>query len=124
MSKPSRRPNREEIKAERKQYKQAQKKLRQEKEGNGVQTASHSTISNCKSRYESIEEERLLSKIDTSQIENIHLELIKEMIQKKKFRRYLIDKCYPIAIDGTEPVSLSVIGSGRLSRPDAPGAYI
>jgi len=194
MSKPSRRPNREEIKAERKQYKQAQKKLRQEEEAYGVQTASHGTISNCKSRYENTEEERLarneataekirifrsklpvllkqfskikdprnpkkikhkistlmiygiltfvfqmascreanremtrpmfwqnltyffpeleslphhdtlkrlLSKIDTSQIENIHLELVKEMIRKKKFRRYLIDKCYPIAIDGT-----------------------
>jgi hypothetical protein len=44
---------------------------------------------------------RLLSNIDANQIEDIHLELIRQMIRKKKFRRYLIDGCYPIAIDGT-----------------------
>lgn len=44
---------------------------------------------------------RLLSKIDVSKIEQIHIELIRRLIRKKKFRRYLIDNCYPIAIDGT-----------------------
>jgi len=44
---------------------------------------------------------RLLSKIDVSQIEAIQLELVRGMIRKKKFRRYLINNCYPIAIDGT-----------------------
>ena len=44
---------------------------------------------------------RLLSDIDVSQIENLHLELIRKLIRKKKFIRYLINACYPIAIDGT-----------------------
>lgn len=194
MSKPSRRPNREEIKAQRKQFKKAQKKLRQDEKAKGLQPSSHQTISNCKSRFETVDEEgrvrnevvaekmklfrsklpillkriakikdprnpkkikhkvatlmiygiltfvfqmascreanremtrpmfwenlqyffpeletlphhdtlkRLLSKIDINQIEKIHLDLIKDFIRKKKFRRYLIDNCYPIAIDGT-----------------------
>ena len=45
---------------------------------------------------------RLLARIDVSQIESAHIELIRTMIRNKKFRRYLIDKCYPIAIDGTQ----------------------
>jgi hypothetical protein len=44
---------------------------------------------------------RLLSNIDVSQIEAIQLELVRQLIRKKKFRRYLINECYPIAIDGT-----------------------
>ena len=44
---------------------------------------------------------RLLSNIDVNEIEDTHLELIRQMIRNKKFRRYLIDGCYPIAIDGT-----------------------
>lgn len=45
---------------------------------------------------------RLLAELDISELENIHLELIRGWIKKKKFRRYLIDNCYPIAIDGTQ----------------------
>lgn len=45
---------------------------------------------------------RLLAKIDVMELENIHIELIRQLIRKKKFRRYLIDNCYPIAIDGTQ----------------------
>jgi hypothetical protein len=44
---------------------------------------------------------RLLSVIEVSEIESAHIELIRRMIRKKKFRRYLIADCYPIAIDGT-----------------------
>ena len=58
MSKPSRRPNREKIKAQNKQYKKAQKMLRQDEKAAGLQKLSHGTISNCKSRFESVEEER------------------------------------------------------------------
>ena len=194
MSKISRRPNRERIKAEKKQYKKAQKVLREDENAKGLQKGSHGTISNCKCKIENVEEEklvrnqvvaekikmfrsklpvllnrlskiedprnpkkikhkittlmiygiltfvfqmascreanremtrpmfwqnlqyffpeleslphhdtlkRLLSKIDVSQIEDIHLDLIRKMIRKKKFYRYLIDKWYPIAIDGT-----------------------
>ena len=35
---------------------------------------------------------RLLSAIDVSKLEDVHLELIRQMIRKKKFRRYLIEK--------------------------------
>jgi len=45
---------------------------------------------------------RFLSRIDVGQIESAHIEMLRELIRKKKFRRYLIDKCYPIAIDGSQ----------------------
>jgi hypothetical protein len=194
MSKPSRRANREQIKAQRKQYKQAQKILRQNEKAQGLKAPFHATISNHTCEYQSVEQERcarneavaekmrifrsklpvllkrlsniedprnpkkikhklstlmiygiltfvfqmsscreanremtrpmfwknlkfffpeletlphhdtlkrLLSDIDVREIEDIHLELIRHMIRKKKFRRYLINDCYPIAIDGT-----------------------
>lgn len=194
MKKPSRRPNSEKIKAERKQFKEAQRQLRQDEKARDLRTSSHGTISNSKSRYETVEEEersrnaavaekmsifraklpillkriakiedprnpkkikhkvstlmiygiltfvfqmsscreankemsrpmfwenlryffpeletlphhdtlkRLLSKIDINQIEKLHLDLVRNLIRKKKFRRYLINNCYPIAIDGT-----------------------
>lgn len=194
MSKSSRRPNREQIKAKIKEHKKAQRQLREDKKAKGLTAQSHATISNHKCAYESVGEEssarneavcgqmrvfraklpvllkqlskiedprnpkkikhkhtvlmlygiltfvfqmsscreanremtrpmfwqnlkfifpeieelphhdtikRLLSEIDVSQIESTHIELIREMIRKKKFRRYLISGCYPIAIDGT-----------------------
>jgi hypothetical protein len=194
MKKTSRRPKREQIKAQIKQRKHAQKKLRQDEKAKGLQAPSHATISNGKCKYESIEQEynarneavaekmgifrakmpvllkrlseiedprnpkkikhklstlmlygilmfvfqmsscreanremsrplfwqnlqfffpelessphhdtikRLLAVIDINQIEQLHLELIRQLIRKKKFRRYLINECYPIAIDGT-----------------------
>ena len=45
---------------------------------------------------------RVLSRIDVHQIECIHIELVRQFIRKKKFQRYLIHHCYPIAIDGTQ----------------------
>jgi len=45
---------------------------------------------------------RLLSKIDVDQIEGSLIGLIKRLIEKKKFKRFLINNCYPIAIDGTQ----------------------
>jgi hypothetical protein len=45
---------------------------------------------------------RLLCGIDVNEIEAAHVEMIRDLIRKKKFRRYLIDNCYPIAIDGTQ----------------------
>jgi hypothetical protein len=32
----------------------------------------------------------------------VHVERLRRLIRGKKFRRYLIKKCYPIAIDGTQ----------------------
>jgi hypothetical protein len=46
--------------------------------------------------------ERLLGRIDVSQIEAATVELVRRFIRKKKFRRYLVQQCYPIAIDGTQ----------------------
>ena len=48
---------------------------------------------------------RLLSMIDVSKIEELHLEVIRRLIRKRKFHRYLIEECYPIAIDGTGKLS-------------------
>lgn len=45
---------------------------------------------------------RLLAGIDVDQIEEAHVELIRKLIRKKKFCRYLIQNCYPIAFDGTQ----------------------
>ena len=45
---------------------------------------------------------RLLSRIDVDQIEESLIGLIKRLIEKKKFKRFLINNCYPIAIDGTQ----------------------
>jgi hypothetical protein len=48
---------------------------------------------------------RLLSGMDVSEIENAHIELIRRWIRQKKFRRYLIDNCYPVAIDATQKMT-------------------
>jgi hypothetical protein len=45
---------------------------------------------------------RLLSKIEVDEIEKSLLELIDGLIRQKKFYRYLISNCYPLAIDGTQ----------------------
>lgn len=45
---------------------------------------------------------RILSGIEVSQIEETLIDLIRKLIRKKKFWRYLIDNTYPIAIDGTQ----------------------
>jgi hypothetical protein len=45
---------------------------------------------------------RLLSGIEVDEIEQTHVDLIRRFIRKKKFRRYLIQSCYPIAVDGTQ----------------------
>ncbi|MCP4141444.1 MAG: transposase family protein, partial [Chloroflexi bacterium] len=46
--------------------------------------------------------ERLLARIDVNQIETAQIELVRRLIRKKKFARYLIQGRYPIAIDGTQ----------------------
>lgn len=219
MSKPSRRPNREEIKTHRKEQKRAQKALREELKGKGFNISSHSTISNHKCEFRSVEEEsaarneavleqlkvfrgklpvllrrlskipdprnpkktqhkltvllmcgilvfvlqmsssreatremsrpmfwknlksvfpeledvphhdtlkRLLEKIDVGEIESTQIELVREWIRKKKFRRYLINGCYPIAMDGTQKLARHwlwdeeclerTVGSGETSK--------
>ena len=45
---------------------------------------------------------RLLRRMDPGELESAHLDLVQRLIRKKKFRRYLINGHYPIAIDGTQ----------------------
>jgi len=52
---------------------------------------------------------RLLSKIDVDQIEESLIDLIKRLIAKKKFKCFLINNCYPIAIDGTQKMPFKTL---------------
>jgi hypothetical protein len=48
---------------------------------------------------------RVLARLDVKQLEVAHMALVKQLIRRKKFHRYLIEKRYPIAIDGTEKLA-------------------
>ncbi len=54
---------------------------------------------------------RLLTGIEVDQIEKALITCIQKLIRNKKFVRYLINKCYPIAIDGTQKMVRSHIWS-------------
>lgn len=45
---------------------------------------------------------RVLTQIDVQGLEQAHVELLRRLMRNKKFRRYFIGHCYPIAIDGTQ----------------------
>lgn len=45
---------------------------------------------------------RILSRIDIGEIERIHIQMIKDLIKKKKFSKLFIAGCIPISIDGTQ----------------------
>lgn len=45
---------------------------------------------------------RLLAQIDVTDLEGAHIGMIQHLIRSKKFLRFLIGGCYPIAIDGTQ----------------------
>jgi hypothetical protein len=51
---------------------------------------------------------RLLALSEPEAIEAALVELVGELVRKKKFARYLVENCYPIALDGT----------GKLKRND------
>ena len=57
---------------------------------------------------------RLLCRIDVSQIEQAHIELVNHLIRNKKFTRYLINNCYPLAIDGTQKIAFSTLWDEHL----------
>lgn len=48
---------------------------------------------------------RLLCEIEVTEIEQTHLEVLRQLIRNKKFHNYLLDNTYPIAIDGTQKVA-------------------
>jgi hypothetical protein len=54
---------------------------------------------------------RLLARIDVNEIESGLIELVRKLIRNKKFVRYLVDNCYPIAIDGTQKFVRDVLWS-------------
>jgi len=54
---------------------------------------------------------RLLARIDVNEIENALIDLVRKLIRNKKFARYLVDNCYPIAIDGTQKCVRHVLWS-------------
>ena len=57
---------------------------------------------------------RLLRDIDVAQIEQAHVELIQRLIRAKKFRRYLINNCYPVAIDGSQKLARDTLWDENL----------
>jgi hypothetical protein len=59
---------------------------------------------------------RLLCKIEVSQIEQAHIELIRRLMRKKKFVNYLINNCYPLAIDGTQKLVYRSLCSDSLQQ--------
>ncbi|QTA88026.1 H repeat-associated protein N-terminal domain-containing protein [Desulfonema magnum] len=54
---------------------------------------------------------RLLSAIEVAEIEEAYIELVRRFVRNKKFRRYLIGNCYPVAVDGTQKFVRSEIWS-------------
>jgi len=54
---------------------------------------------------------RLLSRIDVGEIESALIELVRNLIRNKKFVRFLVNNCYPIAIDGTQKCVRDVLWS-------------
>ena len=45
---------------------------------------------------------RFLAGVDINQLDKVLCDLIRHFIRSKKFVNYLIDNCYPVAIDGTQ----------------------
>lgn len=57
-----------------------------------------------------------LEKIDVGQIEKAQFDLVRSLIRKKKFCRYLINGRYPVAIDGTQKFSRNYLWSEECSE--------
>ena len=57
---------------------------------------------------------RLLTRIDVSQIEQAHVDMVKKLISGKKFRKYLINNCYPIAMDGSQKIAFNELWDEHL----------
>ena len=49
-----------------------------------------------------------MSQLDVTQLEHAHVALLRRLIRHKKFRRYLIAQCYPIAIGRAPPWSINM----------------
>ena len=56
---------------------------------------------------------RVLAKSDPMEIEAALIELVGGLIRKKKFQRYLVAKCYPICMDGTQKLKRNELIEGQ-----------
>jgi len=60
---------------------------------------------------------RLLRRIDVNEIEQAQIELVQQLIRKKKFTPFRVNNCYPIAIDGSQKLAgLELWSEGLLQR--------
>ena len=57
---------------------------------------------------------RLLKGIDPNTLEKTHINVVNKLIRQKKFKQYLINNCYPVAIDGTQKLARNVLFSEQL----------
>jgi len=57
---------------------------------------------------------RVLKKIKIEQLERIQIDVLNNLIRKKKFKRYLINNCYPVAIDGSQKLARKVLFTEEL----------
>ncbi len=64
---------------------------------------------------------RFLAAINIIDLEQEHLELIKHFIVSKKFTRYLLDNCYPIALDGSQKYTYDFLGAEECQRREING---
>jgi hypothetical protein len=62
-----------------------------------------------------------LCDIDVSQIEQAHVALMDRLIRNKKFKRYLINNCYPIAFDGSQKIAFAVLWDEHLLQRKSGG---
>ena len=56
---------------------------------------------------------RLLARIDVRAIEQAHRDMIHHLMGNKKFRKYLIGGCYPVAVDGTQKLSRAALWAAQ-----------
>jgi hypothetical protein len=61
---------------------------------------------------------RLLAGIKVNEIEEALVELIQRFIRKKKFLRYLVGNCYPVAIDGTQKMARDTLWTEQCLERD------
>jgi len=59
---------------------------------------------------------RLLDRIDVTEIERAQIDLVNHLIRGKKFRRYLINGCYPLAVDGSQKFARDRLWSEECSE--------
>ncbi len=61
---------------------------------------------------------RLLAGIEVNEIEEALVELLQRFIRKKKFLRYLVGNCYPVAIDGTQKMARNTLWTEQCLERD------